>query len=175
MKPEVEFLLDVFEAVVDAQPEGHPLRRVDRNNALVYETAEPLDMTEAMHQRKADLEAANYVGVAWQSRDSDPLGQNYDLDGDIVCSVRLEGLTALGGEFGHIDPTAEDGVPWDDLVEDVRQAVLDERKRPEHPDFRDVKLDLRVVNEDDQSSQWRDFNRYEFDVIFNFRECPDQE
>ena len=175
MRPEAEFVLQALEDVVQAQPPEHPLWRVDRDNSEIYDGRGPIDMTEPMHKRKGELEKANFVGVAWESRSGNPVGTDFHVDGDIVASVRLEGMRGgdRSAEFGHIDPTGLGGVVWTDLYEQVRGALLDERTYPDHESFRDVKLDLRIANETDQSSNWRDFYRADFDVVFWFREDPD--
>ncbi|WP_200895661.1 hypothetical protein [Halorubrum saccharovorum] len=65
MRHEIQFLLeDVLDAVVDAQPEDHPLFRVNRDTSTVYETDETLDMQTPIQTRKKQLQRANFVGVA---------------------------------------------------------------------------------------------------------------
>ena len=172
MRPEVGFILMILEGVVDAQPADHPLFRIDRDNSRVFETGDGLDMQQPLRTRRADLERANLVGAAWTSRDQTPVDPQYDLKGDIVVSVRVEGLTALSGQHGHIDPDEDHGVSFVALCDDIRSAILGERVFPDHPAFGDTKTDLRVMNEDDRSAQYRDFYQYDFDVVFNFRERP---
>lgn len=170
MRPEVEFLLEVLDDVVAAQPDEHPLRRVDRDNSRIYDGGGTLDMTTPITKRSDKLEKGNYVGIQSASRDSEPLGQNYNLKGDIVCGLRLEGLRGTGGLYGHVDPDGNDGVPFDDLFHQVRGAILDERMFPDHPAFRDHKLDLQVMNESFDSSGWRDYYRTDADIVLRFRE-----
>lgn len=166
MIPETEFVLEALDGVVDGQDE--PLHRIDRDNSRVYESGDDLDQTEPIHRRKQRLQEANLVGVAAQSRANEPSGTAYNLAGDMVASVRVEGLHHR--EYGHIDPDGEEGVDFDDLVNAIRMALLDKRTYPDHDAFRDAKLDLRITNEDYQSSDWRDYYRREFDVVFRARE-----
>ena len=170
MNPETEFILEALDGVVAAQPEDHPLRRVDRDASLVYETEQSLDMTQPIHERTEQLKQANYVGVAWQSRDNEITGTNYNHETDLVASVRIEGLTRRGGEWGHIDPLGEDAPTFDELCHEIRTALLDKRTYPKHESFRDSKMDLAVTNEDNQSSDWPDFFRREFDLVFRGKE-----
>lgn len=167
MTTEVEYLLESLADVVAAQPADHPLRRVDRDTAQVYETGAPLDMRSPPPSRKADLEAANYVGVATQTTDLTPAGPNQRYDQQTNCSIRLEGLTRAGGEFGHIHPGGKDGAPpFEQLFDDVFGAV---QRRMSYPDVgrRGVSYrDLTLTNVDRQASEYRDFYRAEFDVQF---------
>lgn len=176
---EVEFLLDALEPVVDGQPTEHPLRRVDRDNSRVYETGEALDMQTPLYKRTEDLEKANYVGVASQSTDPTPAGPNNRYELITVCSVRLEGLTSEGGEWGHIDPDAyggdsygsggygtNDGVPFSALFRDVFDAIKAEMSYPAVGRPGVSYCDLTITNVDKQLSNWSDFYRAEFDVQF---------
>jgi len=170
VNPEVKFVLDALDGVVDAQPDAHPLRRVDRNSSRVYDGGGTLDMTQPIHDRTDDLLQANYVSVALQTRDNDPIGTEYNLATDMVASVRVEALL-YGEAYGHAHPDGKDGRPvFDDLYHDIRGALLDERTYPQDSAFRDAKLELQVVNEDYQSSEWADFFRREFDLVFRGRE-----
>ena len=54
----VEWVLDELGAVVDAQPAAHPLRRVDRDNSLVYDDWGDFDMNRAMEDLEKALEVA---------------------------------------------------------------------------------------------------------------------
>lgn len=170
MNPETEFILEALDGVVADQPDDHPLRRVDRDASLVYETDEQFDFSKPIHERTEQLRKANYVGVAYQSRDNDVIGTNYNHETDVVASVRVEGLTRRGGEWGHIDPLGETAPTFDELYHQIRSALLDRRTYPKHESFRDAKLDLRITNEDNQSGDWSDFFRREFDLIFRGKE-----
>ena len=170
IRPEVGFVLMILEDVAADQPVGHPLYRVDRNNARVYQEPVGLDAQDAVRRQRVETSAANLVSAAWKNRDATPLGPQYDLKGDTVVNVRLEGDHYL--EHGHIDPEGVDGVAFDELVNDCRSALLDERVYPDHPAFEDRKTHLRIMNERDDSSDYRDRFRAEFDVVFNFRERP---
>jgi len=169
MNPEVEFILDALGSVVDAQPADHPLRRVDRDNALVYEGGDTLDVTAPLHTRKGELEQSNLVSVGTQSRENSPLGTDYNVETDIVLSVRVEGLRY--DEWGHVDADGSEGVIFDELYNQIREAIYAEREYPQDADFRDTKLDIRITNEDIQDSEFADFYRREFDVVLRGREA----
>lgn len=169
MRAEVEFVLDALTDVVLSQPNGHPLRRVDRDRGRIYDSDLSVDLSAPLHSRKAELEQSNLVGVASQSRDVDPLGTDYDLETDIVLSVRVEGLDHR--EFGHVDPAGQDGVVFDDLYADIRETLYDDRTYPTVTDSGDAKLDIRIQNEDFQDSDFQDYYRREFDLIFRGREA----
>jgi len=164
---EVEFLLDELSDVVNAQPDDHPLRRVDRDNSRVFETGGTLDMSTPIHKRKADLEAANYVGVASQTTDPTPVGPNQRYENQTACSIRLEGLTRAGGEWGHIHPGGKDGAPaFSALFESVFDAVKAAMSYPDVGRPGVAYHDLTLTNVDDQASEYSDFYRAEFDVLF---------
>lgn len=168
MNPEARFILKELESVVTAQPADYPLRRVNRDESRLYDTTAAVDLSAPIHTRKAELQRSNLVGVASQSRENDPLGTAYNVRTDVVLSVRIEGLHYT--EHGNIDPDATDGVAFDALCEDIRGALYDVREYPSDPDFPDAKLDLRIENEDYQSSDYKDYYRREFDVVFRGRE-----
>jgi len=162
---EVEFILDdVLQDVVDAQPKDHPLRRVDRDNSLVYATSEEIDMQQPMHDRTEELERANFVAVASESTDPSPSGTRGRYQLQTSVSIRLEGLTS--DEYGHIDPAGEDGVAFSDLFDSVFNAITAEMSYPDvdHPGR--TYRDLTITNVNDASSEWSDFWRASFDVLF---------
>jgi len=175
---EVEFILDeVLQSVVDAQPEDHPLRRVDRDNSLVYETGEAIDMQAPMHDRTEKLKQANYVGVATETTDPSPSGTHGRYQLQTTVSVRLEGLTS--DEWGHIDPDGygeggygdggygvNNGVSFSALFDGVFGAITAEMSYPDvnHPGR--TYRDLTITNVNDASSEWSDFHRASFDVLF---------
>ena len=164
---EVKFLLETLGDLAAAQPADHPLRRVDRDNSRVYETDATLDMSTPLHTRKEDLKAANYVGVASQSTDPTPAGpgQRYELQ--TACSLRLEGLTRVGGEWGHVHPDGEDGAPtFDSLFRSLFDAVNAAMSYPDVGRPGVAYHDLTITNVDDGQSEYSDFYRAEFDVQF---------
>lgn len=164
---EVEFLLDVFSDVADAQPADHPLRRVDRDTSRVYETGAPLDMTRPLYTREADLEAANHVGVASQTTDPTPAGPNQRYELVATASIRLEALTREGGQYGHVHPEREDGAPtFDTLFRGVLDAIRAEMSYPGVGRPGVAYRDLTLTNVDEQLSDYKDFYRAEFDVQF---------
>lgn len=179
MRHEVEYLLDdVLQPVVDAQPAGHPLRRVDRDNSTVYEADEDLDMQTPLSKRKADLQKANYVGVATQSETPTPAGPGQRYEIQRVVSIRLEGLST--DEYGHVDRDGADlygadlygsGVydsppTFGTLYRAVFEAIRAGMSYPDvgHPGV--AYRDLTITNVDEQLADFKDFYRAEFDVQF---------
>jgi len=163
MNPEVQFIIEALEDVVADQPGDHPLRRVDRDNSLIYDVRRKLDLSKPVFARKGELEQANLVGVRSVSRDNEPFGTHYNVETDVVLSVRLEGLDYRSG--GHIDPDRARGVEFNELYEDIREALYGRRTYPQDDRFRDAKLDIRITNEDYQSSDFQDYYRREFDLV----------
>jgi len=165
--PEVDFILEQFASVVAAQPDAHPLRRVDRDTSRVYETDASLDMSDPLYTREAKLEKSNLVGAASQTQTPAVAGPNQRYELSAAASVRLEGLTRDGGQFGHVHPEGADGAPtFESLFRDVFDALQAVMSYPDvgRPgvDYRD----LRMTNIDRQLSDDKDFYRAEFDVVF---------
>lgn len=152
--PEVDWVLEQFESVKNSV--AGPLTRVDRDDSELLEGA--------IRDRRGDLQTSNFVGATFTGRSSTPIGTEYHHDLDVVVGVRIEGLHH--SEFGYIDPDGHEGVAFDELVNQLRDAILSQRKRPS-PDRPDISYrHLRVVNEAPQSSNYADYYRHDFDVRF---------
>lgn len=164
----VEWVLDELGAVVDAQPNDHPLRRVDRDNALRYDGGGDFDMTAAMEDLENELKKANYVGARFADRSGTYIGSAPNLDLDAVVGIRIIGYS---GSFGHVDPLGEDGVVFqgDDsaLVEQIRSTLLDALEWPDAGRTDVAFTHLSITNESPLMAAWADFHRYDFDVAFN--------
>ena len=174
MTAEVEWLLDQFESVVDAQPDAHPLYRVDRDQPLVYETGESLDMQTPLRERTGELKQANYVGVSHADTSSNPIGTEFDNEVERIVSVRVEGLHH--SEWGHVDPDGEDGVVFDDdtgLVADLQTALQTEREWPDVSRSDTTYTHLLLQSYGARSVEYADYYRYDFEVLFDgFEELP---
>jgi len=173
MRPEVQFVLDELTSVVDTQPADHSLVRIDADTSRVYEGDKTVANTpdsDITHQRDFDLQKANAVKVSTGDRSDQPLGTEYNLDTEVTLSVTLTGLSHE--EFGHIDPVGVDGVNFDDLGAVVRAELLDKRTYPDHPQFRDVKLDLQITDETDLSAAYADTYERTYSVLFRGRKKP---
>jgi len=171
MRPEVQFLFDEFVPLVAVQPSDHPLVRIDMDNSRVYEGAATIANTpddSITSQRAFDLQRANAVKVATDDRSDQPLGPNYDLDTEVTLSVTLSGLSH--GASGNIDPGGSNGVNFDVLGSSLRSALLSSRTYPDHPRFRDAKLDLRVTDETDTSSAYADTYERTYSVLLRGRQ-----
>lgn len=168
--PEVQFVLDaVKDNLVGAGNAGAgyfgagydslddiPVRRIDRDNSDILEAD--------IHTHSAELQEANFVGAGFQTRDATPIGTEYDHRVQNAVGVRIEG--AHVSEYGHIDPTGKDGVPWRQFVQGVRTAITHERTFPDSGAGNTSYTHLELTNGSDQSSDYSDYFRYDFDVLF---------
>lgn len=165
----VEWVLDQLASVVDAQPAAHPLRRVDRDNAQVFQGSKTVNMSSPVRERTGELQEANYVGASLTDRTQSPVGTEFDLDLETVVGVRIEGLHH--GEWGHIDPAGENGVVFEgtdaSLVEQIRGAIYNDRTWPDAGRANVSFTHLILTNEASQSDNWADYYRYDFDVAFD--------
>ncbi|NHN40540.1 hypothetical protein G9C85_02660 [Halorubellus sp. JP-L1] len=174
--PDVEWVLNRLGAVVDSVSTDYSLatefnedpvrlRRVDRDNSRLYDGSDTLDMSEPLHKRQGALEAGCYVGAANVDVAQSPIGTEFDLDVEHVVGVRLEGLHA--SKAGHVDPEGADGVPWEVLKQRVRSALYDQRTWPDAGHASVDFTHLMLANQADTSSNWRDFYRWDVDVVFS--------
>jgi len=164
----VEWVLNELGTVVDAQPADHPLWRVDRDNALIYDNGGAFDMSVAMEDKTDDFKRANFVGARFASRDNSYVGTDPDLDIDEVVGVRIEGYS---GSFGHVDPTGSNGVPFqgtdDALVEQIQSTLYDALQWPDADRTNVAFTHLTITNESPVMADWQDCHRYDFDVVFD--------
>lgn len=171
--PEVDWVLDQLASVVESVATDYSLRngndvvlkRVDRDDAQLYDGSESVDMSTPLRKRTAELRNANYVGATFADREPTARGPGYDHNVEAVIGLRCEGLHC--SEFGHVDPGGEKGVAFDELVRRIRQALLAERKYPsiDSPDGSYYTLELG--NEAPQSSNWADYYRHDLDVLLH--------
>lgn len=161
--PAVDYVLDKVKTNWSAGTYGDiPIERIDRDNS------EKLDGNVRSHTE--DLQANNFVGAAFADRIPEPIGTEYDLDVDVVVSVRIEGLHHT--EFGYVNPdnslpptTAGDPVPWTDFVKEIRSTINTERTFPNTTSSINY-TDLVITNENPLSYEYGDYYRHEFDVAF---------
>jgi hypothetical protein len=147
-----------------------PLERIDRDNS------ELLDGGVRSHSE--DLQADNYVGATLADASREPLGTGYDHRVEVVVGVRVEGLHHTG--YGNIDPdaslppaTAGDPVPWSELVDEIRTAILRDRTFPDTSRSDIGYKDLFITNDTPAASDYGDYYRRDFDVAFRgFEELP---
>jgi len=140
-----------------------PLERIDRDNSK--------KLAGNIRSHTEDLQNSNYVGAAYQDRETSPIGTSYDHELDVVIGVRIEGLHH--SEFGYVDPdanlppaTAGDPVPWRDLVKEIRDAITDERRRPDTGQSDVEFADLTVLFEDPGSTAYGDAYRHDLEISF---------
>ncbi len=175
MTAEVDWVLEQFGDVVTDQPDAHPLYRVDRDDSLVYETGESLDMQGPIHDRTGELKKGNFVGVSHADTSTSPIGTEFDLEVERVVTVRVEGMLR-GDEFGHVDPNGEDAVKFGDddgLVADLQAALWAERQWPAVPRAGTEYTHLLVRDYGPRLDEYSDYYRYDFEVLFDgFEDLP---
>lgn len=171
--PTVTWVLERLQPVASAlkneytQLDGSPvqLKRVDRDNAQIYDTDQRLNMDSPPASRTGQLEAGLFVGAASAAGQETPLGTEYDLDVERVVSLRLEGLDSA--QYGHVDPSGDAGVPFSEVIRRVRAALYAGRKRPQ-PETPNISFrHLELANPAPQSDNYRDYYRYDVDVVFS--------
>lgn len=163
MSAEVDWVLETIKANWSAGAwTDVPLERINRDNSELLEGD--------IRSRSEELERSNYVGASLVDRDSDPLGTEYDLDVETVVGLRIEGLHA--DQWGNVDPDAslpptESGgpVPFDGLVREIRHALLRDRTYPETDTPDTDHYTVLITNESPDSAAYRDYYRYDFDVV----------
>lgn len=169
--PEVDWVLDQWTSVVTwaannyTLSNGDPvqLERVDRDDSQLLEGG--------IRSRTGELQEAVYAGATLADVANSPIGTEFDFDREAVVGVRIEGLHH--SEFGHVDPDGANGVPWSDLVAQLRDAILSERVRPGGEPSGVEYHHLTIANEAPQSSNWADYYRHDFDVVFQgYEELP---
>lgn len=171
MTAEVDWVLEQFADVVDAQPEDHPLFRVDRDDSLVYDTGENLDMQSPIRERAGELKQANFVGVSHADTSTSPIGTEFDLEVERIVSVRVEGLHH--SEWGHVDPDGQDGVVFGDdtgVVADLQAALQTEREWPAVPRSDATYTHLLLQDYGSRLDEYSDYYRYDWDVVFSGHE-----
>jgi hypothetical protein len=148
---------DVLGYIKTNWPDGgfpSDLTRVNRNDSKQLER-DVTSLTDA-------LKTTNYVGARAATREPTPAGFAYDEQTfDAVVGVRVVGMDSED-KFGHI----ADHDAFRALVENIRAAVLTEREYPP-TSTPETYCTLGTTNETDLSSNYRDYYRYDFDVVFS--------
>jgi hypothetical protein len=134
-----------------------PIERVDRDNS------ELLDGNVRSHSE--DLQASNYVGATVADAGRQPIGTEYDLDVETIAGVRVEGLHHH--QRGHVDPDGNEGVPFDELEQLLRDPLWTRRAYPDAGNSRTTYHTLRIENDTQASSDYGSYFRTDFDVRFD--------
>jgi len=177
MSAETDWVLDQLVSVVDwaastytlANGDAVTIKRVDRNDSQVYDGSQTVDMSSPIHSRKEQLQRAIYIGAKETGRSRQYIGSDPDYRGGPTIRVRIDGLTALGGEYGHIDPSGDNGVPFtgaNSLVRKIQDKLTTTIAFPSVSGSRGTTVDFEMVNDQNLSGNWADFYRYDFDLIF---------
>ena len=173
MTAEVEFVLDVLGSVVDSVDTDYEatLVRIDRDTPLLYEGGGALSSATSRRTKSVDLDEPAAVSASFTGRSTDPIGTEYDHDVEATVSARLE--AAHLSEYGAIDPAGVDGVPFDELRDRVRAAILAERTFPSVGRSDTSYTHLRLENETNVSGDEGDYYRYDVDIVFEgYEELP---
>jgi hypothetical protein len=164
----VNWVLDELGAVVDAQPDDHPLKRVDRDNALLYDGSGDFDMSGSVRSRTGELQTANFVGASYADRSESYVGTAPNLDLDEVVSLRIEGLHH--SEWGHVDPAGDEGVVFHgtdtSLVQQVTDTLLDALAYPDAGRTSVAFTHLSIEHFPDVSA-YADHYDYRLDITFD--------
>lgn len=168
--PEVAFVLDAVDdnltgggnAGAGYFGAGHddledlPVERIDRDDSDILE--------RGIHRASDDLNRSVYVGAGLATRTTSPIGTEYDHDLQTAVGVRIE--AAHHSEWGKVDPSGDNGVPFDEIVQGVRAAILQEREFPSPERGNTEYTHLALANDQDRSADYADYYRYDFDVLF---------
>ena len=164
----VEWVLDELGAVVDAQPDAHPLTRVDRDNALLYDGGGAFDMSASIRKRTDGFKKANYVGASYGAPDTSYIGTEPNLDLQEVVQLRIEGYS---GSYGHVDPTGQDGVVFhgtdNALVQQIKDTLRDALKFPDAGRTDVAFTHLEIANDTPALTDWEEHFRYDLDILFD--------
>lgn len=176
MSSEVDWVLTQLGSVVDSvatdytQADGSSVvvKRVDRDNAEIYDGSGSLSMASSIRSRSGELEKGVFIGATLADSAPTPRGFDYNTTIERTVGVRIEGLHET--EWGHVDPDGADGVPFDELVERVRQALYAAREFPAAGDDGVEYGTLFIENEAPNSSAYADFFQHSLDVRFRGRQ-----
>lgn len=168
MSSERDWVLQQFADVVDdianeyTLDSGDPveLEHVNRDESRLLE--------QGLDSIRGELRNAAFVGATHVDTVRTPIGTEYDAEREVVIGVRATGLTSA--KYGHIDPSGEDGIPFDNgddgLVQRLKNALWSERTWPDAAPSDGYYTHLELANEANTSQQWADFYRADWDVVF---------
>lgn len=166
MSREVDWVLDQFGDVVDtvASDYGVDLIRVNRDDSRIYDGGGSIDFSSSKRSATGELKRGVFVGAASADVASSPLGVEYDARTETTVNVRVEGLHH--SEWGHVDPDGVDGVPFDELVRRLRNALLAERSYPSIDGGNTAYHTLFIDQFSSFSHQYADYYRSDFSPRF---------
>lgn len=156
MSTEVDWVL---QTIWEQWPGTFPsdLARVDRDESRILEGD--------IRKREGKLEANNFVGATHADTNTEVSGSSYDHTIETIVGVRIEGMHV--DKFGHVDPSGANGISWEELVQNIRRGLLAKRSYPsvgaDHRNYHS----LLITNEADQSDDYRDYFRFDFDVVLD--------
>jgi hypothetical protein len=162
--PEVDWTLSAIKTNWQAGSYGDiPLERVDRDESQLLD--------KGVRRLSGDLQDTNFVGATLADRDTTPIGTEYDHKTEAVVGVRILGMHK--SEFGKVAPdaslpptTANDLVPWEELVSEIRKAILRDRTFPDAGNAETDYTDVQIANPTPDAAAYGNFYRYDFDLLF---------
>jgi hypothetical protein len=169
--PEVEWALDQWASVVEGirTDYGVDLYRVDRDRSVQYDGSRAVDMSRPVQSRTNDLKRGVFAGAGTADRSSEVRGPGYNQNVETVVGCRFEGFS---GDYGHIAPGGDGGIPFMELVRRCRTALWDaadaatdagELLGVGSPDGRYFTLD--IANESPAATTHAEYFRYDFDLL----------
>lgn len=179
--PEVTYVLNGLADVAQAVAVEYSLAdgsdvavlRADRDQSGQFDGEGDIDWADAVIKRKQPLEDGVWLVANTETKSPTQTGTGQQQRLETTVQLTIEGLSER--EFGHIDPSGEDGVPFengqDGIVDRVRSYLQSELRPGDVARDRTAYYNLLVTNEDNQSSSWRDFYRYQLDLVFRGREA----
>ena len=166
--PEIQWVFDTLDTIVyqtaiewgtegDVPDGAVPVRRVDRNDSDIYDGN--------IHTRRSDLTKSNYISAALTDDGESHGGFGDDYNAEAIVSLRIEGLTRRGGNYGHVDPSGDDGIVFREFYDAVRNAL---RANDRHPDVAGRSYHtVFLENGTNRSSNYSDFYEYRLDCRFD--------
>ena len=154
MTTELDWVLQtIWEAWPGTFPED--LTRVDRDESKLLEGD--------IRKRHGDLKRSNFVGATHVGTAKEPIGTEYDYKIETTIGIRIEGLHV--DQFGHVDPSGAERIPWQELTNNIERGLLSRRSYPDVGAPNRSYHTLRTANESDQSHDWADAFRRDFDLL----------
>lgn len=134
---------------------------------IIIDRRDTSRMGQREPNRKADLTVNNAIGVgAAPNTDNQPTGFGFNYTFEGGADVRVEGRPTT--ESGHITPRSGD---WSALTGEAQRCINAKRRWPIPNESGDGgAYTAYITNISDESQQWQDHYRMNFDVLFRGRE-----
>jgi len=163
--PEVEWVLEAIDADLGGSLSGYTLDNGDSVNLILINRDDSDTFSGSLRSRTEELRRGIIVGVTRADQAKTPIGTEYDLDVETIAGVRVEGLHHH--QRGHVDPDGNEGVPFDELEQLLRDPLWTRRAYPDAGNSRTTYHTLRIENDTQASSDYGSYFRTDFDVRFD--------